>query len=358
MTESPKVSVIIPCFNLGQYLDEAVESVLAQTFQDFEILILDDGSTDVETRQILRDYARPNTTVFRTPNRGLAAARNYLIGRARGEYLCALDADDRLHANYLEKTVGTLEKDRSLTFVSTLLQMFEEEERIWPSERECDLGTLLCDDTVITPALVRRAAVLSVGGYDEKMPHPGDEDWDLWLTLVEAGYQGTIVPEVLFFYRRRANSMCVQCTRGQTHLDLIEYIVGKHRKSYRDHLWRVLIWKDGHVDDLRRANAALETHLTTYLAPTVARRRAELQQLRTKLSEARAREEGRNACDRLLSVEGQLELQSKALRALEEDHRRVLDELCALRDSASWKVTAPLRAVYERLRRLPGGRTA
>src|SRR5579862_7046804 len=101
----PRVSVIVPCYNLGEYLDEAVESVLAQTYQDFEILIVDDGSTNDKTRTILSNYARPRTTVYRTPNRGLAAARNFLVARARGEYLCALDADDKLHPTFLEKTV-------------------------------------------------------------------------------------------------------------------------------------------------------------------------------------------------------------------------------------------------------------
>src|SRR5262249_42518182 len=162
--------------NLGQYLDEAVDSVLSQTFQDFEILIVDDGSTDVETQRIVASYSRPNTTVFRTANQGLAAARNFLIARAGGDFLCALDADDKLHPRFLETTVRVLEQNPELTFVSTHLQMFGEEEKIWPDEARCDLAALLVDDTIITPALVKRSAVLSVGGYDERMPHQGNED--------------------------------------------------------------------------------------------------------------------------------------------------------------------------------------
>ena len=94
---APRISVIVPCYNLGAYLDEAVKSVLAQTYQDFEILIVDDGSTDPVTISLLDHYAQPKTTVFRTSNQKLAAARNFLIARARGTYLCALDADDKLH---------------------------------------------------------------------------------------------------------------------------------------------------------------------------------------------------------------------------------------------------------------------
>ena len=73
---APRVSVIIPCYNLGRYLDEAVDSVLAQSFQDFEIVIVDDGSTDPETCRLLADYRKPRTQVVRSENRGLPAAKN------------------------------------------------------------------------------------------------------------------------------------------------------------------------------------------------------------------------------------------------------------------------------------------
>ena len=100
MSATPCVSVIVPCHNLGQYLDEAVDSVLAQTYQDFEILVVDDGSTESTTVETFQHFAPPRTTVFRTEHRGLAAARNYLIDKARGRYLCALDSDDRLRPTF------------------------------------------------------------------------------------------------------------------------------------------------------------------------------------------------------------------------------------------------------------------
>ena len=165
--------------NLGGYLDEAVKSVLAQTYQDFEILIVDDGSTDPATVSLLDHYAQPKTTVFRTSNQKLAGARNFLIARARGTYLCALDADDKLHPQYLEKTIEVLEREPSVVFVSTRLQMFGAETRVWPENLRCDLSTLLLDDPVHCAALARRSAVLAVGGYDQQMPHQGNEDWDL-----------------------------------------------------------------------------------------------------------------------------------------------------------------------------------
>ena len=102
MVDCPKVTVIIPCYNMGQYIDEAVDSVFAQTMQNFEIIIVDDGSTDQATTQLLSNYHRPNTRVLVTENQGLAAARNHAIRHANGEYLCALDSDDKLHPTYFE----------------------------------------------------------------------------------------------------------------------------------------------------------------------------------------------------------------------------------------------------------------
>jgi len=105
---SPTVSVIVPCYNQGIYLDEAIQSVLGQTYQDFEIIIVDDGSDDGLTgltNDLLRDYRRKRTRVIRTENRGVVSARNTAISHARGKYILPLDADDRIGSEYLEKAV-------------------------------------------------------------------------------------------------------------------------------------------------------------------------------------------------------------------------------------------------------------
>ena len=249
----PKVSVIIPCCNLGQYLDEAVESVLSQTYQDFEILVVDDGSTEPATRALLADYRRPGTQVIHAAHGGLAAARNLGIASAAGEYLCALDADDRLDPTYFEKAVPVLDADPSIGFVSCWLRTFGDEEWEWKPER-CDLPALLWEDTVLTAALVRREAVVAAGGYDTKMPVQGDEDWDLWLTLVEQGCRGAILREVLFNYRRRAGSMSTVAWNGSGHLSLAAYLVAKHRETYRAHLIDVFRHQDIETGE-RRARA-------------------------------------------------------------------------------------------------------
>jgi glycosyltransferase involved in cell wall biosynthesis len=320
----------VTCYNLGEYLGEAVDSVLGQTCQDFEILIVDDGSTDSRTRAILDDFERPRTTLYREPHRGLAAARNVLINNATGEYVCALDCDDRLHPEFLRRTLAAFDEDPTLTFVSCHVQMFGAESHVWPSDARCDLPTLLSEDTVATAALVRRSAVNAVGGYDAAMPHQGDEDWDLWISLVKAGYRGVTLPEILFYYRRRPGSMVESCTSRDTHLDLFQYLLHKHRIAYSDQLVPVLLKKEERIARLRRENLSLETEHSN-LESIGALKRARLDRLHMKAAAARSQ---------------------SAEQAPPADGRRyqqALDEVAALRSSWSWKLTRPLRWAYEQL---------
>jgi GT2 family glycosyltransferase/peptidoglycan/xylan/chitin deacetylase (PgdA/CDA1 family) len=252
----PKVSVIIPCFNLGEYLDEAVDSVLRQTYRDLEILVVDDGSTDPSTRRLLDDYRRDKTRVFRRPHRGVTHARNFGIGVATGEYLCFLDADDRLTARCLERTTERLLGDPSLSFVSFWVRLFGDENWEWKPVR-CDLLGLLCECTVATSAVVRRAAVEAVGGFDPTM-EVGHEDWDLWLTLVERGLRGAILPEVLFEYRRRATSRSAAADQIDAYVRLFADRVRKHDAGYRALLLEAVTEQEAHLGRLLHAIRAPE----------------------------------------------------------------------------------------------------
>src|SRR5262245_54640863 len=97
-----RMSVLMPCFNHGAFIGDAIDSVLAQTFQDFEIIVVDDGSTDALTNDVLSRLTTPRTTVLRTANQGLPAARNHAAQHASGALFCALDADDKLAPTWFE----------------------------------------------------------------------------------------------------------------------------------------------------------------------------------------------------------------------------------------------------------------
>jgi glycosyltransferase involved in cell wall biosynthesis len=324
MTASPRVSVIVTCWNLGRHLDEAVDSVLAQTFQDFEIVVVDDGSTDPETRARLDGYARPRTRVLRRPHEGVAAARNAGIAASTGPYLCTLDADDTFEPTFLEKTVRVLDADPAIAFASTWLRAFGSEQWEWKPER-CDLVSLLLEDTVLTASLVRRAAVEAVGGYDTRMPAQGDDDWDLWLTLVEGGCAGHIVREPLYNYRR-PGSVSAGCWHGPDHLPLARYRFEKHRESYHAHLTEVLLGQEDETGALLRRCDELERYLGTELEPALAARRAEAAELRARVASGAA------PAERVRELEAALAARTA--------------EVAALRASMSWRVTGPLRRAY------------
>ena len=309
----PRVSLIMPVYNLGRFLDEAVDSAMAQTFGDFELIIIDDGSTDAATIALLDGYSRPRTQVVRTEHRGVVAARNLGIARARGEYLSFFDADDRMGPRFLERTVAALDTDSGLSFASTWVRLFGEEDWDWKADA-CDLVTLLHDCSVATAALVRRAAVMEVGGFDPDMEH-GHEDWDLWLSLVERGHRGAILPEVLFHYRRRSHSRSMVADRGAAYLELYRDRIVKHEASYRQHLFEVL-WIKEHTIGLQLREIENTRRLTRI-------REAELAAAQTRLAQS----------------------QRELAGVLEALLGRAHDEIHALRDSRSWRLTAPLRGV-------------
>jgi hypothetical protein len=205
----------------------------------------------------------------------------------------------------------------------------------------CDLPRLLWENTVLTAAVVRRDAVLAVGGYDEAMPHQGDEDWDLWLTLVERGGRGVILPEILFNYRRRQGSLLTQAWWGPGHMPLARYRVAKHERFYRAHLVDVLLHQDAETAALLRRNDELERHLTGFLEPAVAARRAERDRLRTRVAAAGPDESAVDA-----GAEGSPP-DAERVFALEAALRAARAEVDALRASKSWRITAPGRMAYD-----------
>jgi len=271
---NPTVSVVIPCYNLGAYLDQAVQSVLDQTFRDFEIIIIDDGSTDPVTRHLFTSYRRPKTRILQTANQGLAKARNLGIEEARGCYVSCLDADDLLEPDFLHRTVEVLEANQSLAFASCWLKTFGDLNFEW-SSNSCDFPWLLAEDTVCTAALTRRAALVEVGGFDPGMPLPGYEDWDLAISLVERGLHGTVIPEYLFRYRIRNGSMSSSCTEPGNHALLMRYLVEKHAASYSRFLPGVLEAIEKRTLELcapaqlRSSSAAREARLIEFLEGTL-----------------------------------------------------------------------------------------
>jgi len=241
------VSVVIPCYQQAEYLAEAVESVVGQTFADWEIVIVDDGSPD-DTAGVAATLiaAHPDRRIrlLRQPNAGLAAARNAGISASDGRYILPLDADDILMPEMLAKTVELLEAEPRLAIAYTDQRQFGAASRV---VRTADWDTDLQRrrNLFAATALFRREVWDAVGGYDPAMRR-GYEDWDFWLGAAERGFVGRRIPEALFGYRIKASSMHV--TARDSHRELVGQLRVKHAQWYgspwrRWRRWPIRAWR-------------------------------------------------------------------------------------------------------------------
>ncbi len=203
----PDTTIVIPCFNQGEYLDEAIMSVFEQTDTSFEIVVVDDGSTDPVTLEVVDTLDWPRTRVIRQENRGLPAARNVGIAAARGRFVVPLDADDALEPRYLAVLRDALVAEPHAAYAHCNGRYFGDMEAYWIT-RPFNPYQLLLSNSVLGCVLMRRDAWEAVGGYDESMTG-GNEDWDLWLRLLEAGWEQIKVQQPLFRYRRAGTSMSI-----------------------------------------------------------------------------------------------------------------------------------------------------
>jgi glycosyltransferase involved in cell wall biosynthesis len=229
------VSIIIPCFNLGQFVREAVESAQAQSLPASEIFVVDDGSTDPYTREVLAALEIQGVTILRKANGGAPAARNYGISHASGDLILCLDADDVLLPSYLEETVGVFEGSDDLGIVGTHVEFFGNRTGTWQPKR-VPLATMLWRNSIPSASLFRRQCWVDAGGYRETLA--ANQDWDFWLSIIEKGWSWTIVEKVLYRYRIRRGSISDE--RETVRPELMKELVSHHLPLYQEHVADVL----------------------------------------------------------------------------------------------------------------------
>lgn len=203
----PLISVVIPCYNQAQFLEDAVHSVVQQTCNNWEIIIVNDGSfddTNIVAQKLIKTYSQYSITLLEQNNSGVASARNTGISVASGEYIIPLDADDKFGANYFDKAINILQNNSDIGIVYCLAEFFGSKTGLWPL-REFELPDFLVENTIFCSAFFRKLDWFKVGGYSIEMKH-GWEDYDFWLSLIELGTKVFRIPEVLFFYRQYPGS--------------------------------------------------------------------------------------------------------------------------------------------------------
>lgn len=227
----PKVSVVIPCYNQGEYLDESIQSVLDQTYQDYEIIVVDDGSDDLNTKKLLASFNQPKTRIVHTENVGLARARNNGIRTATGEYILPLDADDKIGNEYLEAAVNILDKHSDIGIVYCQAAYFGDRDGLVDLP-EFSTERILRKNIIFCSAFFRKKHWEAVGGYKDNMVY-GLEDWDFWLSLLELNLRVYRIPKTLFFYRIRKASMR-NTMKDEEQFFMIKNVIFNHRQLYRD----------------------------------------------------------------------------------------------------------------------------
>ena len=201
-TQSPTVSVMIPYYNCKEYIVETVQSILSQSHQNFEIIIVDDGS-DPEHADYLRDFLadKPAIRYAVQNNQGVAAARNHAARLAGGKYFLFLDSDDFILPDYIENCVAVLENNPDCKLVYPLAEYFDAQEGLWNLPDYDGLGSLLKGNRIPVISMHRAEDFVSLGWFDENLTT--HEDWDLWIRLLSNGGTVIRIPEVLFRYRKR-----------------------------------------------------------------------------------------------------------------------------------------------------------
>ncbi len=213
---NPLVSVVIACYNYGMYLTEAVESVINQTYQNFEIIIVNDGSTDNSAEvanHLANKYILYSIKILNQNNSGQPAiSRNNGIKASKGEYILCLDADDKIAPTFLQKCVSVLEGNPSISIAYTYRQDFDGVEQVVKTE-EYKFNILKYRNIISVTSLFRKKSWEDVGGYRTNVK--GLEDWDFWIALGAKGYFGQLIHEPLFYYRRHDTGLFQEAIKDQ-----------------------------------------------------------------------------------------------------------------------------------------------
>ncbi len=227
---TPAVSIIITNYNYGAFIAEAIESALAQTFTDREIIVIDDASTDNSVEIATRYPVR----LLQQDNSGVCVARNNALSLASGRYVMFLDADDRLVPTAVEHMVALLDvQPPQVAYVYGQMRYFGRKNSIFAS-MPFDPVKLMQANFVCATTLIRRETLVAVGGYDDGF-RMLREDWELYIRLCRSGFVGKFLQEVVLEYRKHKEPTGTSTRRVKT------FSVAKLFYLYPGAVWRLFI---------------------------------------------------------------------------------------------------------------------
>jgi len=223
----PVFSVIIPCYNDGKYLPDALQSLKACDSKLFEIIIVNDGSKDENTLLYLKQLESEGYNIIHQKNKGLSGARNTGINAAKGRYIVPLDSDNKIRNDYFVLAKQIFESDESVSVVYGRPQHFGANSET-PEVGSFNLQRLILGNYIDACAIYKKEVWQRAGGYDEQM-RLGLEDWEFWLRLAFMGCKFKFIDQVVFDYRVRPDSMARTDTTNKYNT-IIEYVENKHKE--------------------------------------------------------------------------------------------------------------------------------
>lgn len=249
---NPLISIIIPNYNNSKTIIETLDSVTNQVYQNFEIIIIDDGSTD-ESVKIISEYINLNSNytikLFTQDNQGPSIARNLGSSHALGKYLLFLDSDDKIATTYISKCIALLEEKSNLNIVYSEAAFFEGKSGKWELP-EFNINSFLIMNCIPIFAVIRKNVFEDVGKFDTNLTFT--EDWELWMRIIKK-YNGVYrIPEILYHYRKKndqsslTDNQNINANSEKSRL----YIYNKHYDLYKKHNLGIETIITSHNDNL------------------------------------------------------------------------------------------------------------
>lgn len=233
---SPTISIIVPCYNQGIFLAETVESVLNSSYRNFEIIIVNDGSTD-NSRGIAEGLTEKykNVYLLNQKNSGVTSARNSGIEFSKGKYILPLDGDDLISPTYISEAIKVLEECPDVKVVYCEAVKFDETgARKWKL-KPFSLQSLARDNMIFVSGIFRKSDCLAVGGYSSDMKS-GREDWEFWIKMLKNGGRVVKLPFIGFRYRIHAGSKRKKTGTSEKKRERIAFLNAKHMDFFEREL--------------------------------------------------------------------------------------------------------------------------
>ena len=276
------VGIFMPAFRYGEFVDDAIRSLKKQTFQDFVVHVVDDGSDDKTVDKLkFIDYDKARVFLNRD-NKGVAFRARQHYKMFNTKYVMVLCADDVLAPEFLEKTVDFLEENAEYGAVSTNIRLFTKRPDDFYAQKSfdaklMDLKHVLARNQVLGSSLMRKKALNETdlsGGFTRY------QDWDRWISMLEAGWKIGLVPEFLFYYRQVPTSLSHSATI-ENELEMRKKLLKKHAESYRKYYEDIILnmeyaflevqegknWLEGQYYNLNREVERLNTELKKCVNP-------------------------------------------------------------------------------------------